>query len=333
MRLTVLTSLAACAVCKRAEEQKSLQPFVHLHDQLYVQSHQGTEFCCAQLQRRSPKETSHNKPKFASLRYVQIFKTDTQGICAQLATGGAIRGGCNTTEGDDDTFTFSFVREPLEHFISGYSEVVLRAMYAEQAGAYSKCAAQGCYSFLEKGLSETERARRFVDDFIAGKVHSPCCNYTRVHGDLHVVPQLAFLMSAMQGRLSQPVSRLDFVGKLEQLHVDWQTIGGHVPGFQAEYKQSNNKHTSTDAESGNEWREAMEALLLDDTGLGPAKRDAFCSILRYDYSCFGYKPARVCAGASAEAMRAECPLVELQGKLVAPNGYTDVNPLNGRTDA
>jgi len=67
--------------------------------------------------------------------------------------------------------------------------------------------------------------------------------------------------------------------------------------------------------------------------LGPAKRDAFCSILRYDYSCFGYKPARVCAGASAEAMRAECPLVELQGKLVAPNGYTDVNPLNGRTDA
>ena len=56
-----------------------------------------------------------------------------------------------------------------QHFISGYSEVVLRAIYAEQKRAYAQCAERGCYSFLQPDLSEMERARRFIDDFIDGK--------------------------------------------------------------------------------------------------------------------------------------------------------------------
>ena len=82
----------------------------HDHNFLYVSGHKTTEFCCAQL----PPDTSAGAPKrnVSRLRYVQVFKSDTQGICTQLRSGASTRD-CEHSDGAE-TFTFSFVREPLE---------------------------------------------------------------------------------------------------------------------------------------------------------------------------------------------------------------------------
>ena len=100
-----------------APSQQPLQPAHpeprHDHNFLYVSGHKTTEFCCAQL----PPDTSAGAPKRnvstpSRLRYVQIFKSDTQGICTQLRSGASARD-CEHSDGAE-TFTFSFVREPLE---------------------------------------------------------------------------------------------------------------------------------------------------------------------------------------------------------------------------
>jgi hypothetical protein len=144
---------------------------------------------------------------------------------------------------------------------------------------------------------------------LRSRVHSPCCKATQQAGDLHTVMQASFLTSALAGRLACPVRRFDLIGKLERLEIDWASISGTVRGFGRYSMRHATPHGATDVNSGNPWRDAMEAVLHSGpAGLGQGRLDAFCRNLSVDYRCFGYRPAGACAHASAGVMDTPCPL-------------------------
>jgi hypothetical protein len=284
----------------------------------FAHAHRGREFCWW--------NRTLNSPAPWHVRYVRVFKSNTEGICAQrgMRTGHMPQHVCKGQRDTDarQAFTFTFVRSPLSHFLSGYSEIVFRAR-GWQRKQYEACAARGCFTWLRRGLSEDERALAFVDDFIAGRVASQCCPYTAQAGDLHAVPQTAFITSALINRYACPVGRVDFIGKLEHLADDWANISRTIPGFESyDVHRAPNPHKQTNAASNNPWRSAMETLLESDALMGPQRRDSLCRNLSVDYRCFGYSPEKLCTNASASVMRTPCPLKN--GRLVPwlthPNG-------------
>lgn len=262
--------------------------------------HPGSEFCFQ----------AHGE---VGVRYVRIWKSNTEGICSQLhgrPSGWPTK--VPTSLCRDETFTFTFVREPLERFISAYSEIVWRIHTSKAVKRlYASCA--HCYSFLnaslvgtgaEVGSFEAARARAFVDDFVGGRVHSTsCCPQTASSIDLHAVPQAAFLQAAFAGRLVCNVSRLDFVGRLESFQADWARLERVAPaGIIRPFRHhlAPRPHPQTNAASNNAWRKAMRDLLRgEDGGLPTRTRDALCHLLRHDYDCFGYARSGVCRNASS----------------------------------
>jgi hypothetical protein len=285
-----------------------------------TEPHKGTEFCYHE-----------GRANAADVVYLQIFKANTEGICAQLYGKTT---GWHTTMPErlcrprpssnlSRVFTFSFVRNPLDRFVSGFTEIEYRARTIRRE-SYHDC--RGCYSFLNAGLSHDERARAFVDDFVRGRIHSACCRTNRAATDLHVVPQVAFLLAAQQQHLACNVTRIDFLGRLESLEHDWARMAAALPrgSLPSTYRVGldPNPHPMTSGHSTNPWRLAMRRLVSgDEGGLPPATRDGLCRLLRDDYTCFGYRFDRVCANSSvarqlqgrevenqAEAAAAACPL-------------------------
>ena len=139
---------------------------------------------------------------------VQVYKSNTNGFCASIrraakADGKAAYVGWQNSslaecEGGRGTYTFTFVRDPLDHFISGYSELAYRAVYAfgedmhssysELRRDYAECSYGGCSDGSSWTLpSRTEnrshqwRARAFVEAFASGRhaVRSECLSCDR----------------------------------------------------------------------------------------------------------------------------------------------------------
>ena len=300
--------------------------FADVREYLFIGVPRKTELCCATI--------SDEK-----VRYVQIYKSNTQGFCSMLRSAeNSTASNLNysrlkqswdqdsAAEECRDAFTFTFVRDPLDHFISGFSEITFRFNQTQNHRHSTECSMPplSCYSWAAPWLNAAQRARAFVEDFAWGKLNSPCCDATR-ETELHVMPQVAFMMDALGGRLSMPVQQIDVLGKLEFIQEDWPRVAAAARGLPAQYPSEERFHESSDAFSGNEFRTAMEDLLQNDSSISQETRDAFCHQLRYDYSCFGYMPDRVCAHASPKAMEARCPLVVAEGKggtYVAADGYS-----------
>ena len=306
--------------------------FVDVREYLFTGCNTGlrrdTELCCV---------TASDE----NVRYVQIYKSNTQGFCSMLdsaenSTKPSLEHSRkrlkqhwdqdSAAEECHDAFTFTFVRDPLDHFISGSSEVAFRFhRNAIKRRDFTTCSMppHSCYTWAAPSLNAAQRARAFVEDFAWGKLNSPCCDASR-ETELHAMPQAAFVMDALDGRLGTPVQRIDFLGKLESVQEDWSSVAAAVRGLPAQYVDTR-FHNGSDASSGNEFRTAMEDLLRNDSSISAETRDAFCHQLRYDYTCFGYIPDRVCANASPEALEARCPLAIAEGNggtYVAVDGYS-----------
>ena len=296
--------------------------FADVREYLFTGIRRNTELCCA---------TASDE----NVRYVQIYKSNTQGFCSMLeSTENSSKPSLAYSRLKElwrqdsaanecrDAFTFTFVREPLDHFISGSSEIAFRFhRNSNKERDFGKCSMPplSCYSWAAPSLNVTQRARAFIEDFAWGKLNSPCCKASR-ETDLHIMPQTAFVMDALDGRLGTAVPRIDVIGKLESLQEDWSRVAAAVRGMPAQYVDDEVFHEGSDANSGNEFRTTMEDLLRDDSSISSETRDAFCHQLRYDYACFGYIPDRVCAHASPEALDAKCPLAVAAGSTYTTGG-------------
>ena len=296
--------------------------FADVREYLFTGIRRKTELCCA---------TASDE----NVRYVQIYKSNSQGFCSMLElTESSAKPSLaysrlkqlwnqdSTAKECRDAFTFTFVREPLDHFISGSSEIAFRFhRNSNKERDFGKCSMPplSCYSWAAPSLNVTQRARAFIEDFAWGKLNSPCCKASR-ETDLHIMPQTAFVMDALDGRMGTPVQRIDVIGKLESIQEDWSRVAAAVRGVPAQYVDDEAFHPGSDADSGNEFRTVMEDLLQDDSSISSETRDAFCHQLRYDYACFGYIPDRVCAHASPEALEAKCPLAVAAGNTHVTGG-------------
>ena len=181
---------------------------------------------------------------------------------------------------------FTFVREPIGHFVAGYAEVNWRAATnAGVANAYAR--SPDLYTFYQQPAGSRMRARAFVDDVLAGRVGG---TWT----DAHAYAQIGPLRHA-------PTRALDFVGKLENFTRDWAALGalGGV-GDNFPYDPELGQHPGS-AETAD--RDAMDALLRDDVSI----LRALCILLAPDYACFDYAMPPECADLQA-SLAHTCPL-------------------------
>ena len=241
---------------------------------------------------------------------MKIFKSGTNEICAQKHMRNKQTPPthlCHLL--NKRVFTFSFVRDPLAHFVSGYSEITVRAGASHKQAAH-KCLKRGCFHWLRENDPD-KRARAFVADYIHGRAtNHTCC--PKWDAPLHVVPQAAFLRSALDGRYKCHVHEMNYIGRLENMTSDWARMNKAVgvsdhSAFGTYAQQSKSYgHPTTSGTSGNKWRVAMDRLLQDDSQLSASTRDALCTILNVDNVCFGYPVRKVCAHANVADIK--CPV-------------------------
>ena len=245
-----------------------------------------------------------------NVTYVQVWKVNTQGITENLRRlaeahqnlSGPVRA----------TFSFTFVREPLSHFVSGYSEIMSR--HHIYARLYRECAPRCNYSSLRPDssgkrtlLSPEAHAMAFVDDFVKGKLYAPSCcpHQAAISNNLHVLPQTSFLFSAFTApggnagvQPAEPLQHIDRIYNLEDLDEDWASISRQVDHW-GRYQHLPDYHRSSSAASGSVHRAAMERLLFGKSGGAPNSTlpsvHKLCKLLRWDSGCFGYPLQGVCA--------------------------------------
>ena len=233
-----------------------------------------------------PRGTCVGNANGTKITYVRVYKGGNDMICHILKTLDAPYGQTSTPR----ALNVTFVRDPLEHFVSGFTEIVHRV--PTRPLVYTKDA----YTFvqhlqhLKPNASSTAMA--FVRDFVARRLN----RQTDVT-DAHCFPQIAFLQQHLP-------HRLQFVGTLQP--------GGFTTSFRAmstliNYTLnpvSNNRHPKTSATSGNPFRRAMEALMYNE--LNPYK-EAMCRALLIDYVCFNFELPADCASAIGDH-HVRCPV-------------------------
>lgn len=94
---------------------------------------------------------------------------------------------------------FTYVREPLKRFVSGYAEI-------EGRGQYTSLFRQG----------SIERAQAFLEDALHGRLNS--------RGYEHISLQVEFLI----GYLRMCPVAFDFIGRLESMEEDWHDLGAQA---------------------------------------------------------------------------------------------------------
>lgn len=166
------------------------------------------------------------------VEYVQVYRSANRGICKNLQRHVEDGSGSKGTRG---RVTFTFVREPLQHFASGYSEICNRA---RNASAGLRCVLdpqchpmyvwrRDLYTFLDFAPDSEERPFAFLRDLLAGRLHR--VPYLRDSTDLHVWPQVAWisrLFDVPHTRSRHP--ELHWIGRLESLAADWDALGAIV---------------------------------------------------------------------------------------------------------
>ena len=261
------------------------------------------------------------------LVYVQIYKVNTYGVCANIM---AMDDGGVTSR----SFEFTFVREPLGRFSSGFSEISYRS--ARYHGADSR-GSETCAHWKDHSTTSRARARVFLEELLAGRLgqqvstasgaphlghHSgkQCALYERL---LHVLPQVGFVVAALA---RHDVESLGYIGKLETLESDWEELGSHVtmsalpeglhgdgawPRFRSDLWAvpwgpglTVNPHAHTNADSGSSAREQMDSLISE---IGGSARLSLCRVFLPDFVCFGYPLPDDCAAAIGTQHGVTCP--------------------------
>lgn len=164
-------------------------------------------------------------------------------------------------------FLFTFVRDPLARFISGFSTLAHR----------------NCWNVSSEKLFE-EFMRSALDFVPVPERVSPCMrDRVTAEGEmLHVVPMTAWLLQARQTQWP-----LDFVGRMETMETDWKrlrVLRPDIPHFKEEERHLN----IDEGKVGNAFRQWLfsseQHYLLERV----------CRYLLTDYTCFDYPIPKEC---------------------------------------
>lgn len=148
------------------------------------------------------------------------------------------------TSGSEGPTLFTFVREPIGRFISGYKEIEFRDHFT---------------SPHPKG--SVERAAHFVQYMFRGLPNG------------HVVPQSQYILGqlgSVPGPLGSCPVPFDVIGKLEHFDDDWASIGDrlHCPPGSFLFNRSLGQHLSSvdEAHTTDAMHGALEAIELSEQG-------------------------------------------------------------------
>tara|TARA_B110001452_G_scaffold267224_1_gene276253 strand:- start:1597 stop:2757 length:1161 start_codon:yes stop_codon:yes gene_type:complete len=173
--------------------------------------------------------------------YLHVYRAANRAICQTLRL--RVDDGSPPAT-PSKTIVFTFVREPLSHFISGYSEISARVPTAaalDDPGCWlpQELGGRTCrhpmyawrrdlYSFLSQAVRSEERAYAFMRDLLAGRLHR--VPYLSDVTDVHVWPQVAFLSRAFEAvpHTLSPHAVVHFLGRLETITADWNALGAMV---------------------------------------------------------------------------------------------------------
>ena len=182
------------------------------------------------------------------------------------------REGRDWLRGVHDAKTFTFVREPIEHWAAAYRELEFRwfhegyqnASYVEVVD--QECERLGCV-FNSFPIGSTERVWAFLGDLLLGKLR-------KLKEVEHVYPQRGVLGKGT----------LDFIGRLERFDEDWEHVVvefmGKVPGSY-QFDHSLGTHNSSTYAEG---RAAKDLVDAHDVAFLKVLQE----LLVLDYLCLGY---------------------------------------------
>lgn len=202
--------------------------------------------------------------------YYRIYKSGNNAICALLHSFAKTK--------ETQSVTVTFVREPLLHFISGFSEIIYRV---------HQCI--NCTWTTYVNVSAALTARAFVNDFIGQRLNGAVY--------AHAFPQFAFVHKALKQK------KINFVGTLQTTNGILTSVRTlNVSGLRS---PANVGHKKTNSGSNNQFRKAMESLLAS---CNPYK-EAMCRVLLIDYVCFNFTlPGSCCSNMLLQHHNVRCPV-------------------------
>ena len=162
---------------------------------------------------------------------------------------------------------FTFIREPLERFISGINEIYYRKFVPLTITKHATSAVNN--RLIASQTADMKTAKTLLDGIMTGNLES-LESLLHIRGISHVYP--------MSNNLK--MWQLDIIGRIENISTQWKSIE-EMYGVKLPLDVKFNRHRS----SLDEFRvkSSLKQFLHDNR----AYFRALCSFLQRDYDCFG----------------------------------------------
>lgn len=176
----------------------------------------------------------------------------------------------------EDAVMFTFVRNPLRQKLAAIAEIdalYANRMYKDQASTMNTT-----FQWVDRSVDNGRaRLRAFLDDVNRRRFGDPTPEHW---SPAHVRTQTAVAVCARR--------KLNFIGHLEQLDVDWQAVQAlaRIP--------SANRTRPISAEHANLVQEFPEYHAAEHVELHDYEKRAMCGLFASDFVCLGYEIPQVC---------------------------------------
>jgi len=224
------------------------------------------------------------------MTYIPTWKCASDGIRCNIEHSYRLSGVAgDKMQSRNHTLPFTFVREPLAHFVSGYSEINHRMDLYAHYGA-ELCDEGG--TFGSYNLNSSDRALAYIKNMVIGNLSRQCWLHWHT-----------FSMLAPMRDFNRHVGNVGFVGRLESFNKDWAQLKSLTNATFGTWDSECGAHQKSDARSGFGARESMSRIVLTQLSANLTSKHAMqkllarhshvslvmhCAVLLPDYECLGY---------------------------------------------